>query len=176
MSVEKTQKFWEAFYDFFPEVELPVTISESTINYYSAINKALPGELIDTYLTDQALFFADQEPDPLEEIEEFVPCFRLPQMDKYSAIVYWKAGLMKYEYILKTFDLKGKQLSKQIIASTSSDGQFIRHIVATINEDREIFLVGGDATVDGLYDASSSIELAFEIDEDGFIMQQLGES
>jgi len=177
MSIEKTQKFWEAFYDFFPEVALPVTVSETTINYYSVNNKALPKELIDTYLVDQALFFADQDqPDPLEDIEEFIPCFRLPQKEKYHAIVYWKAGLMKYEYILRTFDLKGKLISKQIIASTSSDGQFIRHIVATITDELEIYLMGGDATVNDLYDASSSIELAFEIDEDGFIMQQLGES
>lgn len=177
MSVEKTQKFWDAFYDFFPEVTLPVTVSENTIHFYSVNNKALPKELIETYLVDQALFFADQEQlDPLEDIEEFVPCFRLPQKEKYHALVYWKAGLMKYEYILKTFDLKGKLISKQIIASTSSDGQFIRHIVATITEDHDIYLMGGDASVNDLYDASASIELSFEIDEDGFILQQLGES
>ena len=138
MSEEKKSILFESFYNFFPEIELPITLSEEYTSVFSKYNKAIPLQLIEN--------FGDEEENELEtqEIEEYLPCFRLPENKNYFGIVYWKASLLKYEYILHTFDLKGNSIAKQVIASTTSDGKNIRQVVATIDPDLEIYIMGGD--------------------------------
>jgi len=164
MSKESINQLWDKFYDYFPEIELPVTLSEEYSNIFTKYNKPLPIDLIDTFILESKMFFAeDAEVDPMSEIEEFVPCFRLPQNKKFHAVVYWKASLLKYEYFLHTFDLNGKSIARQVIASTTADGKKIRQIVATLDPDLEIYVMGGDSDNENFYDPENSKAFSLEI-------------
>jgi len=171
MEQEKSTGLWEKYYSFFPEVELPVTLSEEYTSIFNKFNKPLPGELIEEFILEKHLFFANEDAvDDLEEIEEFMPCFRLPEDKNYFALVYWKASLLKYEYILHTYDTKGKSIARQILASTSSDGKNIRQIVATIDPDLDIYIIGGDSPAGEIYNPESSKAFSMEITPKGQII------
>lgn len=178
MSEEKKNSLFESFYSFFPEIELPITLSEEYTNIFSKYNKALPLQLIENFILDQQLFFGDEKENDLEteEIEEYLPCFRLPENKNYHGIVYWKASLLKYEYILHTFDLKGNSISRQVIASTTSDGKNIRQVVATIDPDLEIYIMGGDTGSGDIYDPENSKAFSLEITESGQIVHHFEEN
>ena len=177
MAAEKQIKLWDRFYDFFPEVDLPVTLSEEYSGIFTKYNKALPLELIETFILEQKLFFPKEEENiEIDEIEEYVPCFRLPETDKYYAIIYWKASLLKYEYILHTYNKKGETIAKQVLASTTSDGKNIRQIVATIDPDLDIYIMGGDVKADEMYDPDSTQAFSLEITPGGQIIHHFEEN
>ena len=164
-------KAWEKFYGYFPEIELPVTLSGAYTSAFTKDNKPLPTDLIDQFILGQTLFFADApETEPDSELVEFVPCFRLPENKAFFALVYWKASLLKYEFILHTFDPQANSLATQVIASTSSDGRNIREIVATIDMDLEIYIIGGDTDDPDNYDPEKSKAFSLEITPQGQII------
>jgi hypothetical protein len=43
-----------------------------------------------------------------DELTEFIPCFRIPDTPGMHALVYWRAGLLTYQYRMITFSEKGK--------------------------------------------------------------------
>jgi hypothetical protein len=179
MSSDKTKQSdkWLKFYDYFPEIELPITLSEEYSGIFTKYNKPIPEELIDLFILDQKLFFADQEVEEVtSEMVEYVPCFRLPEQEHFFTVVYWKADLMKYEYIINTFDKKGQSISKQVIASTSSDGEKIRQIVATIDPDLEIYIMGGDTADINVYNPENSKAFSLEITPTGHIVHHIEEN
>ena len=179
MSSEKEKQLekWLKFYDYFPEIELPITLSEEYSGVFTRYNKPIPEELIDLFILDKKLFFADQEFDEItDELVEYVPCFRLPEQKNFFTVVYWKADLMKYEYIINTFDKKGQSISKHVIASTTSDGERIRQIVATIDPDLEIYIMGGDTADIHDYDPENSKAFSLEITPTGHIIHHFEEN
>ena len=91
-------------------------------------------------------------------------------------MVYWKADLLKYEYIIHTFDKKGKSLAKQVVASTTSDGKKIRQIVATIDPDLDIYIMGGDSTDTDNYDPEKSKAFSLEITPGGDFIHHFEEN
>ena len=179
MSQKKTPQLalWDAFYAFFPEIDLPVTLAERYTPLFTRNNEPLPQELIDEFIIRRPLYFADQpEAGADEEFVEYVPCFRLPENKAFFAIVYWKASLLKYEFILHTFDRQANTLASQVVASTSSDGRSVREIVATIDPDLEIYIVGGDTDDPARYDPEKSKAFSLEITPDGQIVHHFDES
>jgi hypothetical protein len=177
---KKPSNQWLKFYDYFPEIELPVTLSEEYSSVFTKYNRPLPEELINSYILEQKLFFGDEQTDGpdtnSDELVEYVPCFHLPDQKEFFAVVYWKADLLKYEYIIHTFDKKGKSIARQIIASTTSDGNKIRQIVATIDQDLEIYVIGGDASGDNTYDPEKSKAFSLEITPDGQFIHHFEEN
>jgi hypothetical protein len=165
---DKPGEAWLRFFNYFPEIELPVTLSEDYSGVFTRHNKPLPVELIDTFILQQKFYFAeDQEIPATDELVEYVPCFRLPDQEQFYAVVYWKADLLKYEYIIHTFDKKGLSIASQVVASTSSDGRSIRQVVATIDPDLEIYIMGGDTTDVHDYDPEKSQAFSLEITPNG---------
>lgn len=174
---KKLTDLWLKFYEYFPEIELPVTLSEEYSSIFNQYNKPLPEELINTHILNQNLFFADEDPESTtDELVEYVPCFRLPDQKQFYAVVYWKADILKYEYILHTFDKEGKSIAKQVIASTTSDGEKIRQIVATIDPDLEIYIIGGDASSSDSYDPAKSKAFSIEITPNGQFIHHFEEN
>ena len=85
-------------------------------------------------------------------------------------MVYWKAGVMTYEYHLVTLSTKGKLIDAQIIAGTKSNGSGIAQTVATISPELEVYIVGGVMSVaEDSYDPQTSESLILSIKEDGNI-------
>ena len=155
------------FLSFFPEVELPVTLSEETIDIFSKNNKVLPQEAIVKYIG------------AWEEIEgdttEYVPCLMLPHEDDFTAIVYWRGALMQYDYFLVTLDKKGDLIARKSIASTKVEGELIKRSVASIDNDLIIHIIAGASYENLDYDPEQSQAFNMEVMSTGDILFSFGD-
>ncbi|MCF8246223.1 MAG: hypothetical protein K9J37_05435 [Saprospiraceae bacterium] len=152
------------FIQIFPEEKLPISITEESASDYSLQNIAMPQKAIDEFLLEI-------DPD-VDEMTEFVPGFRIAGLKDIHAIVYWKAGLLNYQYILATFEKSGKLIDSHVIAGTVSDGLSIIRTVARIDEDMTIYMVSGMAEgSDEDYDASQSTAREMELLPDGRMIE-----
>lgn len=158
---------FDFFLGKFPELELPITIAEQTHIDFSRNNEPLNPLMIQQFLVPL-------EDKPIDEYSEFIACFRIPQTIEFQAIVYWRAGLMDYQYNLVTFTKKGILIDKRVIAGTFSDGEMLTRSVATIDEDWVISVVSGQvASSETTYDASTSRIYKLELLPDGKIVNLL---
>lgn len=165
--MKQTKIKFSHFLEKFPEVELPVTLSDESHLDFSRMNDPLPQAMVEE-------FILPLEQIPEDEYTEFIACFRLGDTDDFHSIVYWRAGLMNYQYTLATFTKKGEFIDKQVIAGTFSDGDTLTKSIATIDEDWEILIVSGQSSAsrDEQYDASSSTAHKLELLPDGSIVRQ----
>lgn len=157
--------------EYFPEVELPVNLSEDSITTFDKVNEVLPKVLIEHFIIK---WEAGQE---LDEYTEFIPCFKLPDTSEdYHALVYWKGGLLKHEYFLVTIDkTKDTLIARKGIAGIISDGPKIKQSVAQIDEDLIIHIMAGVNLVDNDYDPQNSQAFNMEIMSTGDIIFTLGD-
>lgn len=137
-SIKKPDVTFNDFLEYFPTVELPVTLNDELIHEFSNTNEPLPALAIDQFITP----YEDELPD---ELTEFIACFKIPETHSFQAIVYWKAGLMTYEYTLATYSNRGELLDKRVIAGTFYDGQNLTQSVAIIEDDWEILVMSGQS-------------------------------
>jgi hypothetical protein len=157
------------FADFiskFPIVSMPVTLGEESHHVFSSENDPLPLNLIET-------FIYPLESEPIdEEFTEYVPCFALEGTQNFVGVVWWKASLLKYEYLLATFTTSGELISKKVIAGTKMTNEKISHTIALINEDWEIVMAEG-SSADGnlLFDPGSTRTRHLEILVNGDIVK-----
>jgi len=150
---------------FFPEVDLPIIFSEETVQVFSQENNPLPNAMIQT-------LFVEWEGE-LDEFTEYIPCALIDSNEDYHAMVYWKGGLLKYEFVLVTIDTRSevaKLISRKVISSTVTEGQFIKKSVASIDSDFIIHVMAGANTIDGDYNANQSQAFTMEIQTTGDIM------
>ena len=148
----------------FPELELPITLTEEDALQYSKANPPLPHKLIIEHIRP---FEIDTD-----ELTEFVPCFQLANLKKFRAVVYWKAGLMNYQYIMVTYGLGGIPIDRRVLAGTFSDGKKIIRSVAQLDDDMSIAIMSGiskDGKID--FDASQNTTIDLEILPDGKIIE-----
>lgn len=155
--------------DFFPLIELPITLTSEIHHVFLRENKPLPQRLINKFLQ------------PNEEVDdgltEYAACFRLPDAELYKAIIYWKASLMSYEYILATYRNNGQLIDSKVIGGTKSDGTTLLKRVATIDEDSLILIAEGIGPLDERqYNADQSHTYQLEIAETGDIFQMISEN
>jgi len=157
MSAQQKVSF-SSFIKMFPEVELPITLTDDLHHVFSKNNDPIPVPMIQAFLLDEE----EEQPD---EFTEYIACFRLPKTEKFNAVLYWKAELLTYEYILVTYDKKGSQISKRVVAGTKAIDDTLERTVATIDEDWIIYCVRGVAPADEnkTFDPSSSQSLSLEI-------------
>jgi hypothetical protein len=147
--------------DLFPEISLPIVLTEDLAITFSSKNRPIPAALI-------AATIAKWE--PLDEYTEIVPCFLIPLNEKCDAIIYWVGSLMTYEYNIVTIFEKEKLINKKVIAGTISNGKTIKKSVAQIDEDFNINCVVGESLVNDKYHPNHSKSYGFEILPDGQIM------
>jgi hypothetical protein len=156
---------FDTFIQKFPEVKLPISVSEESISEFSMENDPLSEKLIVEHL----LPYEETEPD---DMTEYVACFRIPGLKDIHAIVFWKAALLSYEYVLATFEKGGKLIAKQTIAGTASDGKAIVRSAARIDEDFTIYIVSGISdAAETIYDATQSTTKELELLPDGRLVQ-----
>ncbi len=154
----------EQFLQAFPEVALPVSVTEESASAFERENGAISERLVHEFIL------------PLEEdadeLTEFIPGFRIRGIKDFHAVVYWKAGLMNYQYVLVTFEKSGKPIDRLVIAGTFSDGRVITRSAARIDEDMTIYIVSGQlAGSDEEYEAGSSTTRELELLPDGKIVE-----
>lgn len=126
----------EEMLSFFPELELPITLTEESALNFSNHNKALPFEALTKFI----LPYEDEH----DDLTEYVPCFRLMETFDIHVLVYWKASLMNYQYKMLTLDKKGNFIDGKVIAGTLSNNETIIRTVSTIDEDWIIHSVVGE--------------------------------
>lgn len=161
----------ESLLEYFPEVELPVTVSEDSIMTFDAHNDVLPKAIIEEYIIPW------EKGMEIDEYTEFVPCFQLPDSsDDYHGIVYWKGGLLRYEFLLITLNKKtGELITRKSIAGTIAEGEKLKKSVAHIDEDFIIHIMAG-VGVDGEdYNPENSQAFNMEIMSTGDVVFSLGD-
>lgn len=162
----KPKKGFTDFLGKFPEIELPVSLTEASRHLFSLQNKPIPEELIETFI----LPTEEEAPD---EFSEFMACFQLPGTGAFHALVFWRAGLLNYQYHLITFDKKGEFIDKRVIAGTFVEGNIVTQSIATIQENFQIIIASGQTESDEeLFEAGSSTTYILEILLDGSIKNQ----
>ncbi len=119
---------FEALLDFFPLVELPVLLGETTHLTFSAHNPPLPAILSQKWLnhTDYALD---------EELTEHIPCFHFNMPDHKIGLVYWEAGLLYYHYHLLIFTKDGRLINDKVIAGLTSRDKLLHRTIAHLEEN-----------------------------------------
>jgi hypothetical protein len=152
------------FLKIFPEVTLPVTIGEDAEHEFSIVNPPIPAIMIEEHIL------------PLEEdaddFTEFIACFRIGGIKDFQATVYWKAGVMDYQYVLCTWGKTGELIDRHVIGGTFSDGNVITRSFARIDEEWAIYIVSGQADKsEQLYDAGRSTTVELELLPDGRIVE-----
>ena len=156
-----TIKF-KQFLSVFPEIPLPVTLSEETHFDFSLQNDPLSDALIEE-------FIGRYEAVERDDLTEYVACFQLKGEHGYRAIVYWKASLLQYDYVLATYNGLGAMIDKRSIAGTKVKDGLIARTVATINESGTILKAEGAASLSGSFDPNATKYEKLEINEEGFI-------
>ena len=130
---------------YFPEVPLPVTVTDSSRD---AFEQQWEGEVPD-------------------EFTEYLPGFHF-RTKKQFGMVYWKAALLQYTYVLVLLDPDGVFLDRLVLAETDATSGTIRQGAAMISEDFEIFMVESalDAT-DIIGDPTQTITERWIITDEG---------
>jgi hypothetical protein len=156
---------FQHFLEQFPELSLPFTLRTETYEELSAGLDPLHIAMIEQYIMDE-----EEEDDAMTE---YIACCRLPKHDNYEAIVYWRAGLLAYEYILKTYTKDGVGvIDSQVIAGTVVKDDIMVESIATIQDDRIIYIAIGASDVHTLdFDTSKNKVRHLEIFEDGTIVE-----
>ena len=96
---------YQHFIQKFPATKLPITLTEESARIFSTENEPLPHKLINEYILPY-----DEDYD---DLTEYVPCMQLEGLKNFDAIIYWKASLMNYQYVLMTFEKGGKAIHKK---------------------------------------------------------------
>jgi hypothetical protein len=101
----------------------------------------LPGILQDT-------FILPFESDEIDEFTEYVPFGRINGLRDFYVMIYWKAGVLRYEFILATYSNEGEPLSHAIVGGLRYEEEGVLHSVAVIHEDLSITIAEGIAETD----------------------------
>ena len=161
---KKTKLKFDLYLSKFPEIKLPLVLGDEVHREFSKTNQPLNQELILQFIQPFEDIVAD-------EFTEWIPCFRIPETYDFHAVVYWRAGLMDYQYILMTYTKTGDLIDQRAIAGTFSDGKVLTQSVATLDEDWIISIASGQADAEQSdYNASSSRAYQLELLPEGRIV------
>jgi len=159
-----------SFLNLFPEVEMPITLSSEHFSTFSKYNKPIPEIDIWKNIINNNADFKEMEFSNDAYDDEYIACLRIPQTLHFVAIIYLRIGILTYEYILHTYDERGKTISKKIIASMTSDGKMINEHVAFIDEDLVVLMMKGNTEDVNNYDPNNSKANSYLIDDRGNII------
>lgn len=154
---------FKEFLGYFPEVAPPFTITDESISKFKEVNDYIPEDGVQEHIHAW-------ESDEVDEFTEYFPCLRLPTTNKYIALIYWKASILKYEYFLVTLDQKGSLISKKVICGMVVENNIISTSAARIDEDRIIHIMIGSIIDNESFDGSNTKAYNMEIMDDGNIL------
>lgn len=152
---------FKAFLEFFQEQEPPILLGEDASLAFSRENKPLPIEAIQE-------FILPYEPDELDEFTEIVPGVLLKYND-YNLVIYWKASLLHYQYVLLVFDKIGRFIDRSIIGGTVVDEDTVLRSAARIDEDYIINIASSRGHASSPLPTGDYQNFTLEVGNDGFI-------
>ncbi len=147
----------------FTIVDPPVQVDDETYHEINEIHEPLPNILVSAFVERKG---AD------EDLAEYVPVFRLPDLHNFVCLVFWRAGVLQYDYILAIFTQEGARIDQKVVASTIYSQEKTIKSVAKFDEEGMVTVIEGieDAKTGELV-AANSKQLFFEILENGTIQQ-----
>lgn len=154
---------FEQVKSYFPNVSLPITLSEESIKDISKTNKPIDGKSLAVIMEQWVIEY--------DEFTEIVPCLSLPSTEKYHPFIYWKAGLLTHEYVLVTLDHHYRVINQKVIAGIASKDDKVLRSVATIEEDLTIHVMVG-VQQHQQYNPMQSTAYYMELTPDGEITLQ----
>ena len=162
-----TARFAE-FIEFFPLLELPFSLLPD-ISLIPSDALPIPGVMLEEYI----LPF---EGDEVDEYTEYIPFGRISGLKGFHALIYWKASVMQYEFVLATYTMEGKPLNHAIIGGLRSDQEGILHSVSVIDQDLSITIAEGLSVDDEeSLDISKTNTYQMAIKPDGYISYDVNE-
>ncbi len=151
------------FLEKFPVIELPFSLTDEHKLEFSQFNDPLTLDELEAYILPH-----ENEHD---EFTEYVACIRYPDTKDFHALVYWKAGLLKHEYILASYTLDGRLIDRKPLSGLRSQSDIIVQSVATLETDWMIHIVEGEGSADlHSYEALESRLIQLELLADGRIL------
>ena len=155
-----------AFTDFskrFPKARLPMDFGEFSYRDFQEEAQLLPDALV-------AEWIAPLEPE-LDEYTEVLPVARFAGKE-YTALVYWKAGLLHNHYRLVTFDPQGNPIENRVIAGNYVEHGEVSTSAATIKDEQTVYIVSGQTPLgQDLGEARQTSALRLGIDDSGIIKE-----
>ena len=148
----------------FPEIELPVTLRDDSNHDFEA-NPPLQDDMIEQYITHY-------EAVEVDDFTEYMACFQVPKSEKFQALVYWKAALMNYDFVIATYGKDGNMIDKKAIAGIKVVERNISRSIATIHEDLAISIAEGMELSNGDFDPDTTKARRFQILDNGLIEQE----
>lgn len=161
-----TAQFAE-FLEFFPSLTLPFSLLPD-LQQIPSDPIPLPGILQDE-------FILPFEGDEVDDFTEYIPFGRIEGTRDFHAVVYWKAGVLRYEYILATYDTSGKPLHHAIVGGIRYEDEGTIHSVAVIHEDLRIIIAEGIAEKDEEVISPETQTYQMSIQPSGEIIYEMNE-
>ena len=163
----KKLKF-DDFLKYFEEITPPILITEETIKNIKDVTKPLPIEMASEFIT--------RWEGDIDEFTEIIPCFALPPQEEYKALVYWKASLLRYEYIIVTLDKTNTLIARKTMCGTIVEGDIIKKSVAQIDQDLIIHIQAGASFETNEYEPGQSQAFSIEIMPSGDMLFHIDEN
>ncbi|MBK7880023.1 MAG: hypothetical protein JNK69_08620 [Saprospiraceae bacterium] len=127
---------------YFPEANLPFTLQEGSEHDFGLANDQLPSALLEEMLMPNLPF-------ELDEFTEILPGFHWKTPSGGYILVFWVARLMKYSFILFSFDETGKWVDDAEVAGFFTEGNHFIRRMANIDDPQTIYIVEGVQFLDG---------------------------
>lgn len=148
----------EDFLDYFPSIELPITLTENSISHIEKTSKIIPEPILDTTIRKWEKVESDG-------FTEYVPCFTLAKSENFVLLVYWKASLIGFEYFAVTIGYDFQLIDRKQIASTLHIQDQIKSSVVHIDEDLTFHVI---ASIEAnSFNPSNSQAFHFEVNPNG---------
>jgi len=166
--IAKNQVSFEDFIAYFPSIELPIVLTDTSASEFSKFNQPFSGTIVEKYFNSW-----DKK---IDEFTEYIPCFRIPDTGNFIAIVYYKATLLNYGFYIVSFDLKGNFISYKPLNNIHFENNLLSNAVTFIDEDWIIKIVAGEQDLDKHdYNPENSKITSLEILPTGDIINRLAE-
>ncbi len=133
--IQTPEALFEEYLGFFTPLDLPFSLLPD-LEQIPSDPEPLPGTL-------QEAFILPFEGDEVDEYTEYIPFGRIAGTKEYHALIYWKAGVLRYEYILATYSTGGTPLSHAIVGGLRYEEEGTLHSVGVVHEDLTITIAEG---------------------------------
>jgi hypothetical protein len=155
------------FIEFFPPLVLPLSLLPDI--------RQIPSDSLPLPLAMLEEFILPLEGSEADEYTEYIPYGHLINIGDFYAVIYWKAGVMRYEYVLATYDKEGTVISHAIIGGMRSDEEGMLHSVAVIKEDKTITIAEGFYPDKAVHNGDQTNTYEMNIDSSGQINYDIDE-
>ncbi len=121
---------------YFPEAELPFTLQEGSEHEFGLNAEGIPAVLLDEMIYPHLPFEVD-------EFTEILPGVHWKTSEGCWALVFWAARLMKYSFVVYSYDPDGKWKGVAEVAGFTAFGEDIIRRMARVDDPDTLYVVEG---------------------------------